>query len=80
MTQPEMASAGSLQPSMRQKWLSIGVLLVLVLVPLYAWLANDVYVLTYFGRLLIFALAAVGLNLILGFGGMASLGHAMYFG
>lgn len=80
MAQPEMASAGSLHPSNRQKWLSIGVLLVLALVPLYAWLANDVYVLTYFGRLLIFALAAVGLNLILGFGGMASLGHAMYFG
>jgi branched-chain amino acid transport system permease protein len=52
----------------------------LALVPLYAWLANDVYVLTYFGRILAFALAALGLNLVLGFGGMASLGHAMYIG
>lgn len=50
------------------------------LVPLYAWLANDIYVLTYFGRMLAFALAALGLNLVLGFGGMASLGHAMYIG
>lgn len=31
-------------------------------------------------RLLIFALAATSLNLILGFGGMISLGHAAYFG
>lgn len=31
-------------------------------------------------RLLIFALAATSLNLILGFGGMVSLGHAAYFG
>jgi branched-chain amino acid transport system permease protein len=31
-------------------------------------------------RLMIFALAATSLNLILGFGGMVSLGHAAYFG
>jgi len=55
-------------------------LLFMALVPLYAWLADDVYVLTYFGRMLAFALAALGLNLALGFGGMASLGHAMYIG
>jgi len=31
-------------------------------------------------RLMIFALAATSLNLVLGFGGMVSLGHAAYFG
>jgi len=31
-------------------------------------------------RLMIFALAATSLNLVLGFGGMISLGHAAYFG
>jgi branched-chain amino acid transport system permease protein len=56
------------------------ILVFLALVPAYAWLANDPYVLTYFGRILAFALAALGLNLVLGFGGMASLGHAMYLG
>ncbi len=56
------------------------ILLFMALVPLYAWLADDIYVLTYFGRMLAFALAALGLNLVLGFGGMASLGHAMYIG
>ena len=29
---------------------------------------------------MIFALAAVGLNLILGYGGMVSFGHALYLG
>lgn len=56
------------------------ILIFLAAVPLYAWMADDIYVLTYFGRILAFALAAIGLNLVLGFGGMASLGHAMYLG
>ncbi len=64
----------------RRVWIAVFLMVLFALVPLYAWLADDVYVLTYFGRMLIFALAAVGLNLILGFGAMASLGHAMYFG
>lgn len=64
----------------RRAWIAVFLMGLFALVPLYAWLADDVYVLTYFGRMLIFALAAVGLNLILGFGAMASLGHAMYFG
>ncbi len=49
-------------------------------VPIYAWWAQDVYALTLFGRILAFSLAAMGLNLALGFGGMVSLGHAMYIG
>ena len=52
----------------------------LACVPLYAWLTGDMYVLTLFGRILAFSLAALGLNLALGFGGMVSLGHAMYMG
>jgi len=80
MTQPILSL--STTPNRHDFRVRVAALLmvILALVPLYAWLADDVYVLTYFGRMLIFALAAVGLNLILGFGGMASLGHAMYFG
>ena len=52
----------------------------LAAVPLYAWFTQDVYALTLFGRILAFGLAALGLNLALGFGGMVSLGHAMYMG
>jgi len=56
------------------------VLAVLFLMPLYAWLADDIFMLTLFGRILVFALAALGLNIALGFGGMVSLGHALYIG
>jgi branched-chain amino acid transport system permease protein len=60
--------------------LAIGLLLALALFP---WLAEAAGLDFYVGfatRLLIFSLAASSLNLILGFGGMPSLGHAAYFG
>lgn len=60
--------------------LFVVLLSVLFLMPLYAWATDDIFLLTLFGRILIFALAAVGLNIALGFGGMVSLGHAMYIG
>src|SRR5579884_2314050 len=52
----------------------------LPLVPVYARLANDPFLLTLFTRIVIMALAAVSLNLILGYGGMMSFGHAAYLG
>ncbi len=51
-----------------------------VLVPVYSATTGDTYALILFGRVLVFALAAVGLNFALGYGGMVSLGHAMYIG
>jgi branched-chain amino acid transport system permease protein len=52
----------------------------LALVPLLAaWLGQPFWV-TLFTRILIFALAATGLNLVLGYGAMVSFGHAMYIG
>ena len=63
-----------------QKPLMIAVLLALLAVPVYAWATGSLYPLTLFGRILVFVLAALGLNLVLGFGGMVSLGHAMYVG
>ncbi len=51
-----------------------------VLVPVYGLVSGDSYVLILVGRILVFALAAVGLNLALGYGGMVSFGHAMYMG
>jgi branched-chain amino acid transport system permease protein len=52
----------------------------LVLLPVYVQLSNDQFVLTLFTRIVILALAAVSLDLILGFGGMMSFGHAAYLG
>ncbi len=52
----------------------------LVLLPVYASLADDRFLLTLFTRIVILALAATSLNLILGYGGMMSFGHAAYLG
>jgi branched-chain amino acid transport system permease protein len=61
--------------------LVIAVLLAfLVLLPVYTGLSGNVFLLTLFTRILILALAATSLNLILGYGGMVSFGHAAYLG
>ena len=58
----------------------IALLLVLALLPIYVELTGSPFVLTLFTRIVILALAAVSLNLILGYGGMMSFGHAAYLG
>jgi branched-chain amino acid transport system permease protein len=55
-------------------------LLALVLLPAYVELTGSRFLLTLFTRIVILALAAVSLNLILGYGGMMSFGHAAYLG
>ena len=55
-------------------------LIALVLLPVYSQLAGDRFALTLFTRIVIMALAAVSLNIILGYGGMMSFGHAVYLG
>ncbi|HET9689315.1 MAG TPA: branched-chain amino acid ABC transporter permease [Pseudolabrys sp.] len=55
-------------------------LLALVLLPLYVELTGSRFLLTLFTRIVILAMAAVSLNLILGYGGMMSFGHAAYLG
>jgi branched-chain amino acid transport system permease protein len=52
----------------------------LAFVPVYAGLAGDAFALTLFTRVIILAIAALSLNLIMGFGGMVSFGHAAYLG
>jgi branched-chain amino acid transport system permease protein len=53
---------------------------VLLALPVVAGMAGDHYMVSLFSRILIYALAAVSLDLMLGFGGMVSLGHAAFFG
>ncbi len=52
----------------------------LVAAPLIAAAAGEPYYVNLATRVAILALAAVGLNLALGYGGMISLGHAAFFG
>ena len=59
----------------------IGAMIVaLMLVPAYGALSGDSFAISLGTRILILALAATSLNLILGYGGMVSFGHAAYLG
>src|ERR1700693_1705637 len=74
-----------MKPTMKS-WLNVrnavAALLVagLLLLPLYSSLSGNVFVLTLFTRIVILGVAASSLNLILGYGGMMSFGHAAYLG
>lgn len=56
------------------------VLAVLVLVPVVASALGEPFYVTLAARIVIMALAATGLNLVLGYGGLVSFGHALYVG
>ena len=61
-------------------FVAAAVLVALGAVPLIAGLLDEPYYVTLCTRILVFALAALGLNLVLGYGAMVSFGHAMYLG
>ena len=61
--------------------IAVGALLLfLALVPVYSQMTGNVFMMTLFTRIVILAIAAVSLNLIMGYGGMVSFGHAAYLG
>ncbi|EBA12219.1 branched-chain amino acid ABC transporter permease [Roseobacter sp. CCS2] len=64
----------------RESYLNTFVLALLIAVPAWAVVANEPFTITLATRAVIFALAATGLNIALGLGGMVSLGHAVFFG
>ena len=59
---------------------TVAVLLALAAVPPLAALLGQPFYLDLVRRIMIFAIAALSLNLILGYGGMVSFGHAAYLG
>lgn len=64
----------------RRHWLPASLIIVLALLPLAANALGQGYYITFASRVLVIAIAAVGLNLALGYGGMVSFGHALYVG
>jgi branched-chain amino acid transport system permease protein len=56
------------------------VIAILALVPVYSGVTGNTFIMSLFTRIVILAIAAVSLNLIMGFGGMVSFGHAVYLG
>ena len=64
----------------RMTWITLTVMALLaVLPPVFFWTGNAFY-LDLATRLTILAIAAVSLNLILGYGGLVSFGHAACLG
>ena len=66
--------------SHRRGWVVASVLVVLALVPVVTSLTGQGFYQDLVTRLMILAIAACSLNLILGYGGMISFGHAAYLG
>jgi branched-chain amino acid transport system permease protein len=64
----------------REGVLNIALTVLLLAAPLLAQLLNEPFYLTLATRIAILALAAVGLNIALGLGGLVSFGHAAFFG
>ena len=69
----------SLDHDLKWRWSGL-VLLALIALPFLANTVGEVFYIALATRILIFALAATSLNLILGFGGMVSFGHAAFLG
>jgi len=61
-------------------WVNTVLVLGLLFLPLLVRLADQLFYQDVATRLIILAIAAVSLNLILGYGGMISFGHAAYIG
>jgi len=77
---PPVKTGGSIGIVTPRIALNIAVIATLAVVPAYAALTGNAFALTLFTRVVILALAALSLNLIMGFGGMVSFGHAAYLG
>ena len=68
-----------LEHTLQLRW-SLPFLALLLALPLAAYSVGDTFYVGMATRVLVFALAASSLNLILGFGGMVSFGHAAFLG
>jgi branched-chain amino acid transport system permease protein len=60
--------------------LAVAILAALAVLPLLAGRSGGVFLVNFGSRIMIFAIAAISLDLLLGFGGMVSFGHAAYLG
>ena len=61
-------------------WPTLGAVTVLALLPLAALAIGQAFYVVFATRVLIYALIATSLNLLIGYGGMVSFGHAAFVG
>lgn len=64
----------------RERYINTLILGLMLIIPLLALWMDEPFTITLATKAVILALAAVGLNLALGQGGLVSFGHAAYFG
>ena len=69
-----------MNPLFRKYFCITAVALMLAILPIAASAFGQEYYISLFSRILIYAIAAVSLDLLLGFSGMISLGHAAFVG
>ncbi len=60
--------------------LPIAIFLIFAIVPLFATFKAETYVLSLVTRVMIFAIAALALDLLIGYGALVSFGHAAFIG
>ena len=65
---------------MREAWVNSALIALLAAFVGYAVLVDEPFLITLATRIVIFAIAGIGLNLALGYGGLVSFGHAAFFG
>ncbi len=64
----------------RRRMLAFVLITACAVTPIVATIIDEPFYINLFARLMIWAIAATSLNLILGYGGMISFGHAVYLG
>lgn len=67
-------------PMTRETLVNAALALLLLALPIWAWAAGEIFYVTLATRIAVLAIAAAGLNLALGLGGLVSFGHAAFFG
>lgn len=72
--------SASNKPRSVATWVGLALFLLLILVPIWGYTAGQAFYVAFFARIVIYAVAVVALNLALGYGGLISLGHALFLG
>src|SRR5262249_26077981 len=80
MSLPASLSAAPAPSRRGLKALPIAIFLVFAALPIVAPFAGGGHLLSLAGRMMIFAIAAVALDLLAGYGGLISFGHAAFVG
>lgn len=72
--------AEAIGPRSPRFWVVLALLAFLALVPAYAAVLDEPFYLSQYGRIMVYAIAASGLNLLIGYTGLVSFGHALFVG